>query len=157
MGSQPADVSVVRDLARPIVERIVWATVATVGPDGAPRTRLMHPVWFWDGTTPSALVSARPSPLKIAHIAAQPAVSCFYWDPSHDTVAIDALAAWVPDAHRPAAWERVRAVAEPVGFDPGLVWPDGPESDDCGFLHLTAHRIVATPAGETGLRWNTSR
>lgn len=153
MGSEQAELSDVRDLARPIIERVVWATVATVGPDGAPRTRLMHPVWFWDGGTPSALVSARPTPLKIAHVAAQPAVSCFYWDPAHDTVAIDARAEWVPAAHRSQAWERIRGVAEPVGFDPALIWPGGPDSDDCGFLHLTAHRIVGTPAGATGLRW----
>ncbi|MEL6983315.1 MAG: pyridoxamine 5'-phosphate oxidase family protein, partial [Actinomycetota bacterium] len=95
------------DEARSIVERVVWATVATVGPDGRPRTRLMHPVWFWDADTPTALVSARPTPLKVRHLAAQPAISCHYWDPEHHTVAIDAVASWVPLDRRQAAWDRI--------------------------------------------------
>ena len=32
-----------------LAHRIVWATVATVGPDGQPRTRILHPIWEWDG------------------------------------------------------------------------------------------------------------
>ena len=41
----------------------------------------------------------------------------------------------------------------PVGFDPAIIWPGGPESADCGFLRLTARRIVVTPAGQPGVRW----
>ena len=37
------------------IARIAWATVATVGPDGAPRTRILHPIWEghvgWIATT----------------------------------------------------------------------------------------------------------
>ena len=32
-----------------MAHRIVWCTVATVGPDGAPNTRILHPIWEWDG------------------------------------------------------------------------------------------------------------
>ncbi|MEO1057028.1 MAG: pyridoxamine 5'-phosphate oxidase family protein [Actinomycetota bacterium] len=143
----------VEAVARPIVERVVWAAIATVGPDGQPRTRLMHPVWFWDTDVPTALVSARPTPLKIRHLATQPVVSCHYWDPAHDTVAIDAAARWVPSDERQAAWERVKSVPEPVGFDPAMIWPDGSESDDCAFLSLVAHRIVAQPARQPAVGW----
>ncbi len=151
--SERATLPSVEAVARPIIERVVWATIATVGPDGHPRTRLMHPVWFWDADTPTALVSARPTPLKIRHLATQPIVSCHYWDPAHDTVAIDAEARWVPSAERTAAWERVKAVPEPVGFDPAIIWPGGSESDDCAFLTLVAHRIVARPAREAAAYW----
>jgi len=144
----------VLETAAPIVERVVWCTIATAGPDGQPRTRLMHPVWSWlDDDVPTALVSARPTPVKVAHLAANPRVSCFYWDPAHDTLAIDATAEWVPADRRADAWDRIAAVPPPVGFDPAIIWPDGPTSDDCGFLALRAHRIVATPAGKPGLRW----
>ncbi len=153
MPTRPVTYPEVRDLTRPVVEAIVWCTVATVGPDGAPRTRLMHPVWWWDGDRPTALVSARPTPLKRRHLVAQPLVSCFYWDPAHHTVAIDARASWVPDDERAAAWEAIAAVDPPVGFDPALIWPDGPDTDDCAFLRFDAHRVVATPAGGPGLRW----
>ena len=152
----PAVLSDAIAAARPIVERVVWATVASVGPDGRPRTRLMHPVWFWDGDVPTALVSARPTRLKLAHLAAQSAVSCHYWDPAHDTVAIDAVAAWVPAGDRAAAWAAVASVPEPVGFDPAIVWPGGPGADDCAFLHLAAHRILAPPVGRPAVTWRAA-
>lgn len=152
--SSRSSLAMVGPEARSIIERVVWATVATVGQDGRPRTRLMHPVWFWDADQPTALVSARPTRLKVEHLAAQPAVSCNYWDPNHDTVTIDALATWVPLGDRQTAWDRVKAVPEPVGFDPAIIWPDGSSTDDCAFLELTAYRIIARPVGTAGIRWD---
>ena len=41
------------DVAPAFVEmahRIVWCTVATTGADGHPHTRVLHPIWEWDGT-----------------------------------------------------------------------------------------------------------
>src|SRR4029079_9845854 len=67
MSTVTAPLGEVARRARPIVERIIWCTVSTAGPDGAPRSRLMHPVWCWDRECPAALVSARPTPLKRAH------------------------------------------------------------------------------------------
>ena len=157
MPSAPAHLADVVDVARPIVERIVWSSVATVGPDGGPRSRLLHPVWTWDGDVPTALVAVRRTPVKVAHLDARPEVSCFYWDPRHDTVAIDAWAAWVPGEDVADAWDRVAATPEPAGFDPAMIWPDGPTDPGCAFLRLRAHRIVATPAGRPGLRWRSDR
>jgi hypothetical protein len=154
MATERASLAEVIALARPIVERVVWATVATAGADGAPRTRVMHPVWWWDADQPVALVSARPTPIKVAHLAANPEVSCSYWDPAHDTVTVEATAAWLGPAARADAWQRIKAVPSPVGFDPAIIWKDGPASADCGFLRFTAHRVTATPAGRTGLRWS---
>ncbi len=156
MPSSPAPLGDVVALARPIVERIAWCGVSTTDGDEV-RARLMHPVWWWpeggDDGAPTAIVSARPTPVKVRHLAERPNVSCFYWDPAHDTVAIDAVAAWVPAAEVADAWEAVKGIDPPVGFDPALIWPDGPESADCGFLRLRATRIVATAAGQPGLRW----
>jgi hypothetical protein len=75
MPTSTSTLELVTDVARPIVERIVWCTVTTVG--RAPRSRLMHPVWWWDGGNPVALVTARPTALKRRHLAANPVVSCF--------------------------------------------------------------------------------
>jgi hypothetical protein len=116
----------------------------------------MHPVWWWDGDAPTALVTARPTPVKTRHLAVNPSVTCFYWDSAHDTVAIDATAEWVEADARGEAWDAVMSVAAPVGFDPAIIWPDGPSAADCGFLRLTAHRLVATLAGKPGLRWSAS-
>lgn len=155
MASIAGSLTDVIDVARPIVERIVWCAVATSGPDGTPRSRVMHPVWWWDGDAPHALVTTRPTPLKLAHLKGQSLVTCLYWDPSQDTVTIDATATWVEPAGRRDAWRRIAAVPPPVGFDPALIWPEGWDSADCRFLHLTAHRIVAAPAGRPARRWRT--
>ena len=153
MSTTLATLDEVLPLARAIVERVIWCTVATVSPDGEPRTRLMHPVWEWDGDAPAAFVTARTTALKRTHLAANRMVSCSYWDPQHDTLVVDALAEWLDPAARRVAWEAIRDVPPPMGFDPAMIWPDGPDADDCGILRFTAHRIVATSAGATGLRW----
>jgi hypothetical protein len=140
-----------------VAHRIVWCTVATVDRRNRPRSRVMHPVWE---LTPDgglhALVSARPTPLKRAHIAHSPFVSCSYWDPQHDVAVAECRAEWVPD--RRAAWERVAGVPAPVGFDPAMIWPDGPDSPDCAFLRLTPWRLSVNSAarmaaGEPPLTW----
>ena len=154
MPTAPASLADVTAAARPVVERIVWCAVASVSPIGEPRSRLMHPVWWWDGPAPVALVTARTTPLKVRHLAANPRVTCHYWDASHDTVAVDATAEWLDLAGREEAWERLRSVPPPVGFDPAMIWPDGPASPDSGILRFTAHRVVATAAGQPGLRWS---
>ena len=83
--------------AQSIVEDIVWATASTVSPNGVPRSRLVHPVWYWPAGGPVGYVASRPTPLRVAHIEAHPTMALFYWSPKHDTVAIDATAEWVPD------------------------------------------------------------
>src|SRR4051794_37221837 len=108
--------------ARPIVERTVWCTLSTAGPEG-PRSRIMHPIWSWDDP-PTAIASSRPTALKRRHLAHVGVVSCTWWDPSHDTVTIDARAEWVPNDERAQAWQLVTAAPAPVGFDPATIWPD---------------------------------
>ncbi|MCB0954222.1 MAG: pyridoxamine 5'-phosphate oxidase family protein [Microthrixaceae bacterium] len=154
MPSRRADLTETVAVARPIVERIVWATVATAGADGEPRTRIMHPVWFWEGEVPTALISARRTPVKVSHLEQNPSISCYYWDPAHDTVAVEGRTSWVPPERVADAWERVAAPEPPVGFDPAMIWPDGPTDPGCGFLEVVAHRILATPAAREGLLWS---
>jgi general stress protein 26 len=56
------------------IARIAWATVATVGADGAPRTRILHPIWEdhvgWVATTSNSL--------EIRHLRHEPRVSLTY-------------------------------------------------------------------------------
>lgn len=54
---------------------IVWASVATVDAVGRPRTRILHPIWEWDGTDLFGWIATVPTPLKRAHLAAHPDVS----------------------------------------------------------------------------------
>ena len=53
-----------------IAHRIVWCTVATVAVDGRPRTRILHPIWEWDGTDLVGWIATGPTPLKVAHLEA---------------------------------------------------------------------------------------
>ena len=128
--------------AKAIVEDIIWATATTVGADGTPRSRLVHPVWYWDGDVPVGYVTSRPTPLRIAHIAAQPKMAIFYWSPKHDTVAIDSSAQWVPAEQLLDVWNTIATTPGPVGFDPYTIWPDGPTSDDYAVLRVEARRVA---------------
>jgi len=144
---------------REIVDSVIWCTVSTVDSTNSPRSRLMHPVWFWESdtsetSTPVGLVTARTTPLKVRHLAANPTVACFYWDPNHHTVAIDAAAEWLDSDARAEAWAAIAAVPEPVGFDPAMIWPDGPNSHGCGIIRLSPFRIVTTPAGDQASMWS---
>lgn len=153
MKARRVDLSEIQPLAREITESVIWCTVTTVSPSGEPRSRLMHPVWFWEDGEPYGLVTGRRTPVKVAHLDHNDAVACFYWSPAHHTAEVDATAGWLDEHQREAAWEAIAAVEPPVGFDPAMIWPDGPHSDDCGFLRFDARRIVATRAAETPLLW----
>src|SRR5688572_24843559 len=111
-------------LAQPTIESVVWCTLATVGPDGRPRTRIVHPIWDWDAGV--GWVTRRGTPLQRRHLAHQPAVSLSYWSPAHDVVYLDCDAQLVPVEERQAVWDRCSADPEPMGFDPAPMFPDGP-------------------------------
>ena len=51
-----------------MAHRIVWASVATVGPDERPRSRVLHPIWEWDGERLTGWVATGPTPLKVEHL-----------------------------------------------------------------------------------------
>jgi len=80
------------------VSRIAWCTLATVAPDGAPWTRVLHPIWEdstgWIATTRHSL--------KARHIAHQPRVSLTYWDASQDVVTVQATASTTSRTPSPA-------------------------------------------------------
>ena len=64
-----------------IAHRIVWCGVATVDRRGRPRTRILHPILGARRRRRCAAGSStRKSPLKAAHLAHAPYVSCTYWD-----------------------------------------------------------------------------
>jgi hypothetical protein len=127
---------------------IVYATVATVDRAGRPRTRIMHLVWEWDGERLTGIAGTVPTPLRRAHLASSPYVSCSYWSPSHDTCVADCRAELLlDDAARRNVWERLKAGPEPAGYDPAIVpmWADGPTSDQFAGLRLEPWRLRVFP------------
>jgi general stress protein 26 len=129
------------------IARIAWATVATVGADGAPRTRILHPIWEdhvgWIATTSDSL--------KIRHIRREPRVSLTYWDAEQDNVHVEALAAVAEDqADRSRIWELFAETEPPLGYDPATFWPS---KTDPAFALL---RLEPTRIELTGLRHRSS-
>lgn len=139
------------DVAPAFVEMahsIVWCTVATVDPSGRPRTRILHPLWEWDGTELVGWVATGPTPVKRADLATSPHVSCSYWSPSQDTCTADCSATWIlDDDERRALWQRFAAAPAPVGYDPAIIppWSDGPTSPAFAGLRLSPWRLRVFP------------
>lgn len=142
---------------------IVWASVATVDGDGRPRTRILHPIWEWDGTDLFGWIATVPTPLKRAHLAVHPDVSVSYWTTTHDTCSAECLVEWYTDDDTCAAvWNKFATAPEPVGYDPYIIpmWKDGPSSDDFAVLRLTPYRLrvmpgtVMTGGGGAVLTWS---
>jgi hypothetical protein len=127
-----------------IAHRIVWCTLATVDRRGRPRSRVVHPIWQRAGDGLVGWLVTRPTPLKLAHLAHGPYVSCSYWDSRHDVAVAECRAAWVPDVGtRARAWELFRAAAPPLGYDPATMFPEGPGGDGAAVLRLDPWRLRA--------------
>ena len=144
-----------------MAHRIVWATVATVTPSGRPSTRILHPVWEWDGTALTGWIATSPNSPKAKDLAGTPEVSITYWSPNHDTATAACATVWEDTpAQRTAGWNRFVEAPAPVGYDPKIVpgW-HSPESPNFGILRLEPSYLRVMPGtlmlGGAGqlLRW----
>lgn len=127
--------------------RIVWATVATVDRDNAPRTRILHPIWEWDGASLTGWIATTPHSPKAQDLAHNPMVSLTYWDPSQDVATAECATSWITDDRgRHRAWERFASAPEPVGYDPSMIpaWTDA-DADAFGVLELAPQRLRVFP------------
>jgi len=134
------------DVAPAFVEmahRIVWCTAATTGTDGRPHTRVLHPIWEWDGSALTGWIATSPRSPKARDLAGVPAVALTYWSPTHDTCTAECDAEFEegPD-ERQAGWDRFANGPEPVGYDPAIIpmWTD-PQADAFGILRLTPRSL----------------
>ena len=143
---------------------IVWATVATVDAQGRPRSRILHPLWAWDGAQMVGWVATSPTPAKRAHLAAHPFASVSYWSPSHDSAIADCRASLhADDATRVMVWDLFKHGPAPVGYDPAIV-PAWPSPTDPAFaaLKLEPWRLRVFPGtvllrqGGAVLTWKDS-
>ena len=130
-----------------MAHRIVWCTVATTGLDGRPNTRILHPIWEWDGEALTGWIATSPLSPKAKDLAEQPDISLTYWDPTHDTATADCTTSWdeTPDL-RQAGWDRFVNGPEPVGYDPSIIpfWPDA-QVEAFGILRLVPTRLRVMP------------
>lgn len=130
-----------------MAHRIAWASVATVDSRGRPRTRILHPIWEWDGERLVGWIGTTQSRVKRAHLARQPYVSVNYWSPDHDTAEAVCQAAWrMEDEVRTRVWNLFKSGPPPVGYDPGIVpgWTS-PTEEPFAVLQLTPERVRVFP------------
>jgi hypothetical protein len=131
-----------------MAHRIVWCSAATVDRRGRPRSRVLHPLWHWDGQQLSGWIATSPTPTKRAHLSVTPHVSLNYWAPSQDTCLAECRASWAfDDATRVQVWERFKNAPAPVGYDPGIIppWKGGPTSPAFAALKLEPWRLRVMP------------
>jgi hypothetical protein len=149
-----------------MAHRIVWCSAATVDGQGRPRSRILHPYWEWDGTRLVGWIATGPTPIKRAHLAAHPFLSCNYWSPAHDTCVADCRATWhLDDESRERVWETFKHAPAPLGYDPAIVpvWKDGPRSPAFAALRLDPWHLRVFPGtallgqGGTVLNWTAPR
>ncbi len=130
-----------------MAHQIVWCTAATVDSSNRPRSRVLHPIWEFDGNSLVGWIATGKTPLKVDNIAASANVSCNYWTPSQDTCVAECAAQWVEDAatkHR--VWDLLANAPAPVGYDPAMI-PGWDNADSPGFnpLRLEPWRIRVMP------------
>ena len=131
-----------------MAHRIVWATVATTDRHGRPRSRILHPLWEWDGGSLVGWIATGPTPVKRAHLERTPYVSVNYWAPNHDTCNADCLTEWFfDDETRERVWQSFVDAPAPVGYDPARIpaWKDGPRSPAFAALRLEPQRLRVFP------------
>ncbi|TCP49332.1 general stress protein 26 [Tamaricihabitans halophyticus] len=137
-----APLATVAEAFTEMANRMVYATLATVDGNGRPRSRMVHSLWQWNGEQLTGWVGSMVTPMKRAHLARNPYVSCNFWDGAevYDTCVAECRAELLLDEEsKRAGWELFKNTPEPLGYDPGAVhpdWQDGPSSPAWGVLRL---------------------
>lgn len=130
-----------------MAHQIVWCSAATVDAHGRPRSRILHPIWQWDGHQLVGWIGTSPTAVKRAHLQVSPYMSLNYWSPSQDTCVADCRAAWAfDDETRTMVWNLYANGPEPVGYDPAVIpgW-DSPTSAAYAALRLEPWRLRVFP------------
>jgi pyridoxine/pyridoxamine 5'-phosphate oxidase len=125
----------------------VWCSAATVDAHGRPRSRILHPIWEWDGNRLVGWIATAPTSPKRAHLDANPFVSLSYWAPSQDTCVADCRVTWALDEEtRVEVWNRFASAPAPVGYDPAIIpgW-DSPQSETFAALRLEPWHLRVFP------------
>ena len=126
--------------------RMVWCDMATVGPNGRPRTRIVHPVW---GGCLDDFLRVGP---KADDIDRNPFVSLAYVaDPMKPAYA-ECVASWVDDREeRIEIWQRIAAIPEPLGYDTETMFGSY-DVPNLTVLRLRPWKIRLTVAGDVSAR-----
>jgi len=120
----PETLSVIAPQFVEMAHNIGVAVAASVDRHGRPHTRVMQPVWTFDGESLSGVVSTVTTSPKVAHLRRAPNLSLTYWAPNQNTCSAECDVVFVTDdADRAAAWNLFLTTPPPAGFDPAH-YPD---------------------------------
>jgi hypothetical protein len=131
-----------------MAHRIVWCSAATVDRSNRPRSRVLHPLWHWDGQTLSGVIATSPTSAKRAHLEVSPYISLNYWAPNQDTCLAECRVRWaLDDETRVKVWNDFKSAPPPVGYDPAIIppWREGPTSAAFAALVLEPWRLRVMP------------
>lgn len=137
-------------IAQPFIDmahRIVWASAASVDRNNRPRTRILHPIWEWDGESVRGWIATSPTTTKRAHLAHSPYLSLNYWAPNQDTCLAECHARLATDDDScERVWKRFKEAPAPVGYDPAIipVWK-APTDDNFAVIALAPWKLRVFP------------
>lgn len=130
-----------------MAHRIVWSSAATVDARGRPRSRILHPIWQWDGVRLVGWIGTSPTPTKREHLKASPHMSLNYWSPSHDTCVAECRATWAfDDETRTTVWNLFLNTPEPIGYNPRIIpsW-ESPTCEAFAVIRVDPWRLRVFP------------
>ena len=129
-----------------MAHRIVWCSASTVDAHVRPRSRILHPIWQWDGVRLVGWIGTTPTATKRAHLNASPYMSLNYWSPSHDTCVAECRATWALNIDRTMVRDLFLNTPEPLGYNPRIIpaW-ESPTCDAFAVIRLEPWRLRVLP------------
>jgi general stress protein 26 len=145
------DADLVDEFVR-VAHTTVWCTMATVDRRRRPRSRVVHPYWERTASGVVGWLFTRPTPLKVAHLAQHPHVSCSYWSPTQDTAVAECTAELTDDEPtRHKLWRLFESAEPPLGYDPHILGAADHRDPAITVLRMTPWRL-ATQKGSWRIR-----
>jgi hypothetical protein len=115
---------------------VVWCTATTIDRK-APPLRILHPIWEgstgWIATVPLSQGEAPRG--QSLHFAP-------YWTPEHKQLYAECRTEWEDGSiTKTRIWELYKSTPPPLGYDPAMIWKEGPADPTYGVLKLIPWRI----------------
>jgi general stress protein 26 len=142
MTTKVQDFSDIREAFDAYIGSIVYSTMTTVDAKGRPRARVLIPVWEMVDGRPLGWLCTYKTPVKAAHLAANPHTTFSYWSPRQNAVYVDTVAEWSNDDDvKRHVWDLyVKGSPPGAGYDPGQFWK-GPLDPKFHVLRLQPWRV----------------
>ncbi|GAA0985007.1 pyridoxamine 5'-phosphate oxidase family protein [Acrocarpospora macrocephala] len=143
MATEASSFAAIQDEFNAYIGDIVYATMTTVDQKGRPRARVLIPIWELVADHPIGWLATYKTPVKTAHLAANPHTTFSYWSPRQNAVSVDTVAEWVDDLDtKRHVWDLYRKTSPPgAGYDLGRFWREGPTDPQLQVLALRPWRI----------------